>query len=208
MGQVVRNNNFFGCGIGILLTDQSMFWSNYQVTNCEPRTNSSCYVPQINKQVYNNNVYATAPNQVAFKQHYVYSNGQGASVDFGNSYNNKFFHPTNPSNTVLRHFDSGITPSFKSTYTNYHAMTLTEWQQVSGEDMTSASTSGVSNLAPAATRGRIIVNDTFQTKTFSVSDGTLETCLYKLDGTVLGNSILLDPMTSIIVEKGTGTGCN
>lgn len=204
MGQVVRYNNFFGCGIGILLTDQSLYWRNYQVVDCNPRINSPCFVSQINKLVYNNNVYSTSMNHIGLQQHYVFSNGAGAVVDFGTSNNNNFFHPMNPNKTIVRRYDNGLTPIFNGVATAIHNMTLTQWQQATGEDMNSKTTSGATNLASADNRGRILVNDTFTPKLFSTCLGNLEFCIFKLDGTPVGTSITLPAMSSLILEKGTG----
>jgi hypothetical protein len=208
MNQVVRNNKLFNCEKGIILTDQSIYYNNGVPGNCDPRSNSPCFVPQLDKHVTGNEIYLTSANASGLYNHYVYSNGQGAVADFGTSNNNKIFHPLNPSRAFVKRYDNGLSPVWNGTASSEHTLTLSQWQQNMGEDLNSATNSGVSSLAPAASRGRMIYNDTFVPKTFSTTNGTLEPCLFKLDGTAVGSMIILAPLESMILEKGTGTGCN
>lgn len=201
MGQEVRNNVFYGCKAGILLTDQSLFWHNYVTQNCDPRSNSPCFESLIDKHVFGNTVYATTPEQLGMRLHYVFSDGAGHVVDYGASDNNYLFQPFTPSNTVVRHFDNGLTPTFHGAASAWHTMTLEEWQTHNGYDANSHAQSSATGLAPAATRGVLLCNEHFVSQELSVAAGTLERCLVDLDGNALGASITLAAMECRVAER-------
>lgn len=203
MGQVVRDNIFFGCKTGILLTDQSLYWSDYSLLGCDPRLNSPCFVPLIDKQVFGNTIYSTASDQIGMRMHYVYSDGAGHWVNFGSSNMNHIFQPFTPTNVVVRQFDSGLTPSFHGAASAWHTMTLEEWSTETGNDAMSVSQSSAPSLAPPETRGVLLCNPHFAARELSVASGTLESCLFDLDGNALGASITLDAMECLVAERGT-----
>lgn len=204
MGQELRDNVFFGCKVGILLTDMSLFWYDYVVMSCDPRSNSPCFEPLIDKQVFGNTIYSTAADQLGMRMHHVFADGAGHVADFGMSDDNHIFQPFTPSNTVVRHFDNGLTPTFHGAASAWHAMTIEEWREATGNDLSSTVSSGASSLAPAATRGVLLCNPHFVAHDYSVAAGTLESCLFDLDGAPVGDAITLAPMECRVAERGTG----
>lgn len=202
MGQIQRNNKIFNNPLGIGKSDFSIYhhfnFSTGQIltSNCDPRSNSSCFVSGFGDQTYGNEIYSTTSTQANLYELKVYSNGTTQLTDFGSYNNNKYFHPTNPQNNYRFENSSGNGVASVN-------WTLTQWQQNSGEDVgTISSNPSVPNLAPAANRGRLIKNKSWNIVTLSTSDGTLESCLYKLDGTAVGNSVQLGPLESFIAQKG------
>jgi hypothetical protein len=198
-GAVVTGNKIFGCGNGISQSDYSLHFTNYTMRSCAPNSNSPCFVANFDDSLTNNDIYSTEPAQYSYHKIQAYSDGAGAVADFGTSNNNRLFHPTKPEGAI--HSNRGAHGG------NTQTWTLAQWRTNSGQDLQSTSSSGVQDLAPAASRGRLVVNKSFSTQTLSVANGTLERCLYHLDGTPVPDSVTLGPLEGFIAEKATGPGC-
>ncbi|MEB2311935.1 MAG: right-handed parallel beta-helix repeat-containing protein [Polyangiaceae bacterium] len=197
-GQSIKDNKFFDCRhFGIVLTDQSVGLWNGRADGACSGTNGACFVPECDKNVTGNEVYTMRPGAAGLSYFYWYSNAKGELIDYGTSDRNKIFTPA----AAYQPFTTLALYDLSSPKVNVY--TLSQWQAAMGKDMSSSSSSGRANLVDdPAMRGAMIVNDSFAPKTYSSAEGTLERCLFTLTGAPVTDPLTLQPLDSIIVERG------
>lgn len=198
----INNIGFnFGRG-GLFFSDASIYrdigpsYGQSYMELCLPYENSACFRPQFNDIVTGNKLYSLNPDYGSLSpagtygsrgiyMFHVYSNGQGARVDYGNINNNYYYNRLSPERVTTR-----IPASAPFTTTDY---TLAEWRSAFGEDVNSTD----SSYPASSTRPEpeIFYNATSSAITRSVNGCTSS-------GTPLTGTQTIQPFTALVVEYG------
>jgi hypothetical protein len=177
--RVVNNIVYSFNRAGIGFSDYSNYRS-FPGSDCQPFSNSPCFVGQYNDVVTGNKIYGVASHQNPLYLIQAYSNGTGAPADFGTIDNNYYSNPYRTTKVNQYRQYSGQDNNW----------TLAQWQANSNEDDNSTAPNYT-----ATQPAQIFYNATASPITQSVN-GCSST------GTPLTGNQTIQPFSALVVEYG------